>query len=45
VALQKTGANVNLIWGLTLLGFGAVMLALVFRSRGAERAKQGKRPG
>jgi hypothetical protein len=38
VAIKKTGFNANLIWGLALLAFGAVMLTLVFRSRAAERA-------
>jgi hypothetical protein len=32
---RSLGVNVNLWWGLCLLGFGATMLALVRRSRGA----------
>jgi hypothetical protein len=38
VALKKSGLNANLIWGLALLAFGAVMLMLVLRTRVAERA-------
>jgi hypothetical protein len=37
-AIKKSGLNANLIWGLSLLAFGAVMLTLVFRARAAERA-------
>jgi hypothetical protein len=32
---RSLGINVNLWWGLCLLAFGVVMLALVRRSRGA----------
>jgi hypothetical protein len=38
VALKKSGMNANLVWGLTMLAFGAVMLGLVFRTRTGERA-------
>jgi hypothetical protein len=32
---KSLGVNVNLIWGATLLSFGAIMLLLVRRGRGA----------
>jgi hypothetical protein len=34
---RSLGFNVNLWWGLVLIGFGLVMLALVARSRGLRR--------
>ena len=34
---RSLGINVNLWWGLVLLGFGLVMLGLVARSRRAPR--------
>jgi hypothetical protein len=34
-ALVRAGGNITLYWGLALLTFGAVMLALAFRSRRA----------
>ena len=42
---RSLGININLIWGLVLLGFGAVMLGLAWRA--AQRAGAGKaaRPG
>ena len=36
---RSLGINVNLWWGLVLLGFGLVMLGLVARSRRAPRAE------
>jgi len=34
---RSLGVNVNLWWGLVLVGFGLVMLGLVARSRGLRR--------
>ena len=39
VAIKRTGMNANVVWGLTLVAFGAVMLVLVLRSHMAERAR------
>jgi len=30
---KSLGLNVNLLWGLVILGFGTVMLGLAFRAR------------
>jgi tellurite resistance protein TehA-like permease len=38
VAVKKAGGNANLIWGLALVAFGAVMLGLVFRSRTRDKS-------
>ena len=35
---RSLGFNVNLWWGLTLLGFGAVMLLLARRAQGRSKA-------
>jgi hypothetical protein len=40
-AIAKAGGNANLIWGLALLGFGAVLLARVFRARGRDAQAKG----
>jgi hypothetical protein len=34
---QSLGVNINLWWGLVMLVFGAVLLLLAFRARGAGR--------
>lgn len=34
---RSLGVNVNLWWGLVLLAFGAVMLGLASRTRGARK--------
>ncbi len=34
---RSLGINVNLWWGLVLLAFGLVMLALALRARGKQR--------
>ena len=38
---RSLGINVNLWWGLVLLAFGAVMLAIVLRSARAQRRGAG----
>jgi len=43
-AVKKTGLNANMIWGVTLLFFGGIMLGLVFRGRAAERAGGARAP-
>jgi hypothetical protein len=37
---HSLGININLIWGLVLLGFGAGMLVLVARSRSLPPGKK-----
>jgi hypothetical protein len=37
---RSLGVNVNLWWGLVLLGFGLVMLALAVRARGERHLRR-----
>jgi hypothetical protein len=42
---RSLGINVNLWWGLVLLGFGLVMLGFALRAREAQRAGPGSPTG
>ncbi len=37
------GINVNLWWGLVMMGFGGVMLGLAWRAAGSQKAEGGRR--
>jgi hypothetical protein len=36
MAAHSAGLNIDLVWGLVMAGFGALMLVMAWRARGAD---------